>query len=52
MKRVYLIRHRPADFPKGKRMCLGRTDLPLSAKVIPLTWDNVKNRILEETNHA
>lgn len=31
MKRVYLIRHGLPDFPQGQRMCLGRTDLPLSA---------------------
>lgn len=30
MKRVYLIRHGLPDFPNGIRMCLGRTDLPLS----------------------
>ena len=30
MKRVYLIRHGLPDFPEGKRMCLGHTDLPLS----------------------
>ncbi len=30
MKRVYLIRHGLPDFPGGKRMCLGHTDLPLS----------------------
>ena len=29
MKRVFLIRHGLPDFPDGKRMCLGRTDLPL-----------------------
>ncbi len=29
MKRVYLIRHGLPDFPEGKRMCLGVTDLPL-----------------------
>ena len=30
MKTVYLIRHGLPDFPGGKRMCLGHTDLPLS----------------------
>lgn len=30
MKRIFLIRHGLPDFPEGKRMCLGRTDLPLS----------------------
>lgn len=30
MKKVYLIRHGKPDFPDGKHMCLGRTDLPLS----------------------
>lgn len=30
MKIVFLIRHGLPDFPDGKRMCLGRTDLPLS----------------------
>lgn len=29
MRTVYLIRHGLPDFPEGKRMCLGRTDLPL-----------------------
>ena len=32
MKTIYLIRHGEPDFPGGKRMCLGRTDLPLSSK--------------------
>ncbi|MEE0111565.1 MAG: histidine phosphatase family protein [Oscillospiraceae bacterium] len=32
MKHVYLIRHGLPDFPNGKRMCLGRTDLPLCPK--------------------
>lgn len=30
MKHIYLIRHGKPDFPGGQRMCLGRTDLPLS----------------------
>ena len=29
MKKVYLIRHGLPDFPEGKRMCLGTTDIPL-----------------------
>ncbi len=29
MKTAYLIRHSRPDFPKGQRMCLGSTDLPL-----------------------
>ena len=29
MKKVYLIRHGLPDFPGGKRMCLGITDIPL-----------------------
>lgn len=29
MKKVYLIRHGLPDFPDGKRMCLGITDIPL-----------------------
>lgn len=29
MKNVYLIRHGTPDFPEGKRMCLGTTDIPL-----------------------
>lgn len=32
MKRAYLIRHTLPDFPGGKRMCLGTTDIPLSAE--------------------
>ena len=30
MRTIYLIRHGLPDFPPGQRMCLGRTDLPLS----------------------
>lgn len=29
MKNVYLIRHGLPDFPDGKRMCLGITDIPM-----------------------
>ena len=29
MKKVYLIRHGLPDFPDGKRMCLGITDIPM-----------------------
>lgn len=29
MKQVYLIRHGLPDFPEGKRMCLGTTDIPM-----------------------
>ena len=29
MKKVYLIRHALPDFPSGKRMCIGTTDIPL-----------------------
>ena len=29
MKKVYLIRHALPDFPEGKRMCIGTTDIPL-----------------------
>ncbi len=29
MKNIYLIRHGKPLFPQGKRMCIGRTDLPL-----------------------
>ena len=32
MKQVYLIRHGLPDFPKGQRMCLGTTDLPMGAE--------------------
>lgn len=32
MKRVYLIRHALPEFPGGKRMCLGITDIPLGAE--------------------
>ncbi len=31
MKRIYLIRHGEPEFPEGKTMCLGSTDLHLSA---------------------
>ena len=29
MKKVYLIRHGLPDFPGGKRMCIGSTDIPM-----------------------
>ena len=29
MKKIYLIRHGLPDFPGGKRMCLGITDIPM-----------------------
>ena len=32
MKQVYLIRHGLPDFPGGKKMCLGITDIPLGEK--------------------
>jgi broad specificity phosphatase PhoE len=32
MKKVYLIRHALPDFPDGKRMCIGTTDIPLGEK--------------------
>ena len=30
MRHIYMIRHGQPDFPGGKKMCLGKTDLPLS----------------------
>ena len=32
MKYVYLIRHGLPDFPGGKRMCIGTTDIPMGEK--------------------
>ena len=29
MKTVYLIRHGLPDFPGGKKMCIGTTDIPM-----------------------
>lgn len=29
MKKIYLIRHGLPDFPDGKRMCIGTTDIPM-----------------------
>ena len=31
MRKIYLIRHGVPNLPKGARMCLGRTDLPLGS---------------------
>ena len=31
MKKVYLIRHGLPDFPGGKKLCLGTTDIPMGA---------------------
>lgn len=30
MRRIYFVRHGTPDFPGGKRMCIGTTDIPLS----------------------
>lgn len=30
MRKIYLIRHGMPEFPDGKRVCIGHTDLPLS----------------------
>lgn len=32
MKKVYLIRHGLPDFPGGKSMCIGSTDIPMGEK--------------------
>ena len=32
MKKIYLIRHGLPDFPDGKRMCIGTTDIPMGEK--------------------
>ena len=32
MKKVYLVRHALPDFPGGKGMCIGTTDIPLGKK--------------------
>jgi broad specificity phosphatase PhoE len=32
MRTIYLIRHGEPEFPDGRRLCIGTTDLPLSAK--------------------
>ena len=32
MKKVYLIRHGLPDFPGGKAMCIGTTDIPMGEK--------------------
>ena len=32
MKKVYLIRHGLPDFPNGKGMCIGTTDIPMGEK--------------------
>ena len=29
MRKIYLIRHSQPDFPNGRKMCIGRTDIPL-----------------------
>lgn len=30
MRTIYLIRHGEPEFPEGKKLCIGKTDLPLS----------------------
>ena len=35
MKRVYLIRHGLPDFPGGRGMCIGTTDIPMGKRAWP-----------------
>lgn len=42
MKRVYLIRHGLPDFPGGKRMCLGSTDISLGEAGLAQASDMAK----------
>lgn len=43
MKRVYLIRHGLPDFPGGKRMCIGSTDIPMGEEGLAQAVDMAKN---------
>ena len=43
MKRVYLIRHGLPDFPEGKRMCIGSTDIPMGEEGLAQAVQMAKN---------
>ena len=43
MKKVYLIRHGLPDFPGGKRMCLGITDIPMGEKGLAQAAEMARN---------
>ncbi len=43
MKKVYLIRHGLPDFPGGKRMCLGSTNIPLGSVGFAQAEEMAKN---------
>ena len=42
MKKVYLIRHGLPDFPGGKGMCIGTTDIPMGEKGLAQAADMAK----------
>ena len=43
MKKVYLIRHGLPDFPEGKRMCIGSTDIPMGEEGLAQAAQMAKN---------
>ena len=43
MKKVYLIRHGLPDFPGGKGMCIGTTDIPMGEKGLKQAAQLAKN---------
>ena len=43
MKNVYLIRHGLPDFPDGKRMCIGTTDIPMGEAGLQQAADMAAN---------
>ena len=42
MKKVYLIRHGLPDFPGGKGMCIGTTDIPMGEKGLAQAAETAK----------
>lgn len=43
MKKVYLIRHGLPEFPGGKRMCIGSTDIPMGQEGLAQAAQMAKN---------
>jgi len=43
MKKVYLIRHGLPDFPEGRGMCIGTTDIPMGEKGLAQAAEMAKN---------